>query len=386
MQCTSCGTTLQPGVTTCPSCGASVSTDTADASRYEAYNDTVPYIPYSVPSEAEASKPAGPPSSETPTSQQRAYTPDSPADAAALPETLPVGREVEQPTANQDSPASELTPINLEPPAGTVVEPSPAQQKPLPPTHPAPPPRRGPSAGVTILFIILVLLLIGGGGGLTYYATVFHPAELHAQATAVAQNVLAEATAHIETLSPQELYTQVTSRNPTINDPLVSIIWDITPHCTVTNGAYHASVSSKNEIAFCLAALALGTDFHDVAFQARVTILKGDVGGLTFRSSFDAANQLQSYFFGINSSGGYQLFTLQNTLRRGTSPAATAGLNQANLLTVIAYGHTFYLYMNKQFITNISDETLASGGFGFFALDTQNPTEIAFSNAQAWIL
>jgi zinc-ribbon domain len=385
MQCTSCGTTLQPGVTTCPSCGASVSTDTADASPYEAYNDTVPYIPYSVPTEAEASKPTGPPSPETPASQQHAYTPDSPADSTALPETLPVWREAEQPTANQDSQASELTPINSEPLAGTVVEPPPVQQKPLPPTQPAPPPRRGPSAGVTILFIILVLLLIGGGGGLTYYATVFHPAELHAQATAVARNVLAEATAQIATLSPQELYTQVTSRNPTINDPLVDTIWDIGPHCTVTNGTYQASVSSKNEIAFCLA-LVLGTDFHDVAFQARVTILKGDVGGLIFRSSFDAADQLQSYFFGIDSSGGYQLFTLQNNLRRGTSPAARTGLNQANLLTVIAHGHTFYLYVNKQFITSMSDETFASGGIGFFALDTQNPTEIGISNAQAWIL
>jgi len=69
-----------------------------------------------------------------------------------------------------------------------------------------------------ITSLILLVLLIIGGSGLTYYARVFFPAQLHAQATATAQIVQADAT--FTALTPQQIYTYATNGSPVINDPL----------------------------------------------------------------------------------------------------------------------------------------------------------------------
>jgi hypothetical protein len=381
MQCTTCGTTLQPGMTTCPSCGAAVPTDTSESSPYETYAETVPYIPYHASEE------------KAPALEQSFYGP-SPLGGSSMPQGAP--------PADQDSQASESEAASpstdLEPPANEVaqgqlpfVQPESIPQPSLPtPTQPVPQPRRGLSASVTSLFIILALLIIGGGGGLAYYATIFHPAELRVQATVVAQHVVAEATARSATINPQQLYTQITSSTPSITDPLNnanSSIWEATTSCNLTNGAYHASIATKSEIVFCRA---LSTDFHNVAFQVQMTILKGDLGGLMFRGSLDASNQVQSYFFALDPVGGYHLFTLLggslNPLREGTSPAIISGLNKPNLISVIARDNRFYLYVNKQFVAVVRDNMYTSGEVGLFALDLNLPTDVVFSNAQLWAL
>lgn len=392
MQCTTCGTTLQPGMTTCPSCGAAVPTDTSESSPYETYAETVPYIPYNA-SEEKAPAPASLPSSGTPALEQSFYGPSSLGESS-MPQGAPPADQGSQ--ASESEVASPST--DLEPPADEVAQaqlplaqPEPILQPPLPtPTQPVPQPRRGLSASVTALFIILALLIIGGGGGLAYYATIFHPAELHAQATVVAKNVVAEATARSATINPQLLYTQITSRTPSITDPLNnanSSIWEATTACKLTNGAYHASIATKNEIVFCRA---LSTNFHNVAFQVQMTMLKGDLGGLMFRGSLDASNQVQSYFFALDPVEGYHLFTLLggslNPLREATSPAITSGLNKPNLITVIAQDNRFYLYVNKQFVAVVRDNSYSSGGVGLFALDLNLPTDVVFSNAQMWAL
>lgn len=386
MQCTSCGTTLQSGVTTCPSCGAAVSSDTSDSSPYETYAETVPYIPYTDNTDTDsgerASTPASSPSSDTPGPQQSYYDP-IPLAGSSMPQ--------EAPPADQGSQASEPKIASLstdtELPANVVAQPQP----PFPaPTQPVSQPRRGRSASVTALLVILVLLIIGSGGGLAYYAAVFHPTELHAQATAVAQNVATEATARAAAIDPQQLYTQITSSTPSITDPLNNAdnsIWETTTSCNLTNGAYHASIATMRVIVFCRAML---TDFRNVAFQVQMTILKGDLGGLMFRGSIDASNQVQSYFFALDPVGGFHLFTLVggtlNPLHEDTSPAITSGLNNPNLITVIAQDNRFYLYVNKQFVAVVRDNSYSSGEVGLFALDLKLPTDIVFSNAQMWAL
>jgi hypothetical protein len=55
-------------------------------------------------------------------------------------------------------------------------------------------------------------------------------------------------------------------------------------------------------------------------------------------------------------------------------------------LTVIAQGNNIYLYINKQFVGSASDGTYGSGEIGFFASDTNNATDVAFSNARVWAL
>src|SRR5260370_33670830 len=95
MQCSSCGTTLQPGMTRCPSCGAPVSTDTSDSSPYEEHAGAVPYIPYTPLKEREAA-PAAPMAQEGSRSsdllaatQAQHAAPPAPCVVAVAPPHLP---------------------------------------------------------------------------------------------------------------------------------------------------------------------------------------------------------------------------------------------------------------------------------------------------------
>ena len=375
MQCSSCGTTLQPGMTRCPSCGAPVSTDTSDSSPYEEHASAVPYIPYTPLKEREAA-PAAPAAQEAP-SNLGSLAGAQPQQAATP--AVAFGPLAQAPAA-QPFAAQQWTP----------VQPAVVQQ---------PPQRQGLSPLAITLSVILALLIIGGAGGLIYYATGPYPAEQHEKATAVVQTVLAQqqqanaqATANIATLTPQELYTRITSSKPAISDPLDSINHSLfvslsnpTSSCGFTGSAYHASASA-GFIGPCLAPAVSVSNF---AFQAQMTIIKGNAGGLIFRLNF-AASSLNTYLFLIDHLGGYRLVALQNNnnarqLAIGVSPAVNVGLNQSNLLTVIARGSNFYLYVNKQYITSAGDNAFSSGVVGVFASGA-NATDVVFSNAQVWKL
>jgi hypothetical protein len=379
MQCSSCGTNLQPGMTKCPSCGAPVSIDTSD-SPYEENAGAVPYIPYTPLKEREAA----PASSATP--------------------ATPAAQESSQ----SSSPLVGTPPQQAAPPAGSgslaqapAAQPFAAQQwTPVqPPVAQQPPQRQGLSPMAITLSVILALLIIGGAGGLIYYMTGPYPAEQHAQATAVVQNVLAQqqqanaqATANIATLTPQELYTRITSSKPAITDPLDSVnhsnfisVSNPKFSCGFTGGVYHASVSPK----ITGPCVAPAIDISDFAFQAQMTILKGDAGGLIFRFNL-AQSSFNSYLFFIDRLGSYSLVAIQNNnnarqLANGVNSAIKVGLNQGNLLAVIARGSNLYLYVNKQYITNVGDNTFNTGVVGVFATGS-NATDVAFSNAQVWRL
>ncbi len=378
MQCSSCGAALQPGVTSCPSCGAPVSTDTSDSSPYEEHAGAVPYIPYTPLKEREAS-PASPAAPAAPTAQEGSRNSDLLAGAQPQQAATPAGSGplAQALAAPQPFAAHQAMP----------VQPAVAQQ------------RQGLSPLAITLSVILALLIIGGAGGLIYYATGPYPAEQHAQATAVVQNVLAQqqqanaqATANIAALTPQKLYAQVTSGKPAISDPLDNINHSLfvtvsrpTGSCGFTGGAYHASASAK----FTSPCIAPAVGVSNFAFQAQMTIIKGDAGGLIFRLNLGSSSA-NSYLFLIDRLGGYRLVAIQNNnnvkqLANGLSSAINMGLSQSNLLTVIARGSNFYLYVNKQYITSVGDNTFSTGVIGVFAAGA-NATDAVFSNAQVWRL
>lgn len=412
MQCSSCRTTLQPGATTCLACGAVVSAETSDASPYETHADAIPYIPYTPLIERGAVPPNSPapgispaddrearpyndsPALGTPTPQQSFY------GVGSLPATPPAAPSAGGYGAQMAAPPFYSQPALSEKRLG-VAQPQVFQGSvPPQPLLVQQVPRHGLSVGVTILLIILALLLIGGGSGLTYYATVSYPAELHAQATAVVQNILtqqAQATANVDALTPQELYTQVTNQSPTINDPLSSqahSIWGSSSNaklgCDFVGGTYHVRVS-PTATANTVDCFAPATDFSDFAFQVQVNIIKGDQGGLIFRADL-STTPIRSYLFAIDQHGLYALVAFQGggnnnkVVSNGPSSAINTGLNRTNLLTVIARGNKFYLYVNKQFITSVSDSTFKSGTVGLSVSAAQTPTETVFSNAQIWTL
>ena len=189
--------------------------------------------------------------------------------------------------------------------------------------------------------------------------------------------------------SPQDRYNQITNSNPTFSDPLQSQDknnWSEDTECSFSGGAYHVHVPSTF-FAWCIEQ---SIDFSNFLYQVQLTIAKGDYGGIIFRE--DYTNTIFYHFY-IGQDGSYNLFLYQDIkgqqgelLQSGHSSAINTGLNQTNLIAVLASGNNLYLYINKQFVTNISDGNSRSGLIGVIALPNNNPTEVVASNAQVWKL
>jgi serine/threonine protein kinase len=157
--------------------------------------------------------------------------------------------------------------------------------------------------------------------------------------------------------------------------------------CAFTGGAYHVNVGGGSW-RYCESSSPM---FSDFAYQVQVTIVKGDIGGISFRTDNTNAN---SYFFGIGQNGDYVLRTSNNCpsntcnvseLRRGTSTVIKTGLNQSNLVAVVASGRTIDLYVNHQKIDRVIDSTYSQGQIGVAASDeNSSSTEVVFRDAKVW--
>ncbi len=293
---------------------------------------------------------------------------------------------------------------------------------------PEPPERRRRlSTGMIWIIVVLVLLLIGGSG-LILYSTVYVPGKQHADATATVQTQLtgtavaqvtgtaqAKATSTSQAIATstaqanatataiagatatatalQNLYTTTTSGNPALNDPLTgndANNWDENQAvggggCAFSGGAYHATMPQKGFYFACFSESATYTNF---AYQVRLKIITGDDGGIVFRGN---SVSYKFYRFYINQKGSYCIDLAQDinhvkSFFCNASSVINTGLNQTNLLTVIAQGSNIYMYINKQYVASLSDNTYSSGKIGVFVGDETNATDVAFNNAQLWIL
>lgn len=273
------------------------------------------------------------------------------------------------------------------PPLSRYPSPQPAKTPPL--EQPAlPTPQRGKrfSLRLTILLSILALLIIGTSG---FYAIASRSTNLHRRA-------ISTVTAKVS--STTRLYLTATSGNTSLNDPLIhndinNWVEYVSPQgggCAFRGGAYYSTALQKD----ILPCLAQGTDFSDFTYQVQMTISTGDEGGLIFRSDDINPNNYPSstnyYLFGIRNDGHYSLSYQSNQpgvlLSSGSNSAIKSGLNQPNLLTVIARGSNISLYVNQQYITSVNDSTRSSGLIGVFAQDDGNSTDVAFSNVEVWTL
>lgn len=218
-------------------------------------------------------------------------------------------------------------------------------------------------------------------------------ATTQAIATATAQGH-ANATATVQAVTNFYAAT-VTAGNPVLNDPLQndsqSSNWDMgnsaiagDGSCSFTGGSYHSKPPQKSSFAPCFAQ---GTNFSNFSFQVRMTIVQGDQGGIIFRGSY---NDGTFYYFYINRGGSFALETfnhykLTGVIQNGSSSAIQTGLNQLNLIAVVAKGSTLDLFVNMQHIASMSDGTYNQGQIGVIAESTQNPTEVVFSDAEVWL-
>ena len=118
-------------------------------------------------------------------------------------------------------------------------------------------------------------------------------------------------------------------------------------------------------------------------------IIKGNAGGVIFLAH-TVDNKF--YVFYAGQDGSYEIFfcaaSTCTTLTTGNSSAIKQGLNQNNLIAVIAQRSTIGLYMNHQLIDHLDDSTYSSGQIGVIALPYKSgsATEVAYNNAKVWIV
>jgi eukaryotic-like serine/threonine-protein kinase len=254
---------------------------------------------------------------------------------------------------------------------------------------------------IIVLITAVLLLLVGGGAGLVYFSITNHSAP--AQTTPVAQvHATTSATAQANSTPPTSPTASVLQNpypphtgNLIFDDPLKDnsrgYRWDVGPFgngrsCAFTGGSYHVGVSIQGQ-GQVLACDAEAVTFANLTYEVQMTILKGDRGGMFFRQ---VGTQGPYYYFSIKIDGSYEFDSFNGStlivLQRGTSPAVKTGLNQPNLLAVVAQGSGIDLYVNGQSIIHLNDGTSSSGLIGLAADATDLPAEVAFNNAKIWML
>jgi len=298
---------------------------------------------------------------------------------------------------------------------------------------------------IVILLVVLAVLLIGGGLGLAYLS-IIGQMTAHTQATTIAQTktaaILATATAKTRadlTASAARAATAQSNTNATATaqgsiaataiaamtataqvnanamatataiaanpDPyppgggMLALLdplrdnsqgnnWDTTANCAFTGGAYHVSAPNVHVFVSCAAK---STNFSNFAYEVQMQIIKGDVGGIIFRA--DTTHNTH-YLFNVTDTGNYELLlcsgnTCHDIIATASSIAIHNGLNQANLVAVVAIGNTITLYVNNQKIASATDSTYSHGAIGVAAnafATNGHPTEVVFSNAKAWMV
>ena len=257
MQCISCGTALQPGMSNCPRCGAPIPSSAPPPSSPGGNTDSTIPADFGPFRETASAAPASPLGGIPP---QNIYTTGTAQD------TIPANRSISpyDPYAGQHYIAN---PPSYVPPA----------------PQPLPKQRRGLSKGMLILLVILVLLVIVGSS-IVYYFSIPYPAQIRAQATATAQarvNAVATATAQViqhdnatataqaqATLTAQQnIYDQATSGIPVVTDSLANnsqLNWNQYDSannggCIFTGGMYHVKELDKGYFQFCFVSQTIST-------------------------------------------------------------------------------------------------------------------------------
>ncbi|GCE13942.1 hypothetical protein [Tengunoibacter tsumagoiensis] len=343
-----------------------------------------------------------------------------------------------QPSLATETTLPLTTPLPREELPETGIPQPPTTTKPVWP----PPPRTRKSTRLStilkvIVLVLALLLVIGGFSFITYSTTTqfrssitsslaaevkatssvqktaqaqaqstanaLNTAQTNIEATATAQSdTVAQATAAVDNATATasalgDLYTNSTNGTPLFDDPLSDNTgagkWDegapsTNTGCTfsTTDVMYHVSEATQGYLQPCVAQ---ATRFSSFAYQARLTINKGNPGqaGLLFR--IDSTNK-NYYFFHIGSDGSYALDLYQNanpnTLIKGRNSAITIGMGQSNTLAVIANSNRINLYANGTYLDSVNDSTFSAGKIGLGVINQGTPIDVSCSDAQVWSL
>ncbi len=391
MNCTSCGANLPPGVASCPMCGMPT-----------LYNVTGPSYGTNQP----APYGTNPPSygGNIPNSPSPYGAPPPPPTAYGTPPYGTPGTPVAEPYSSPGFDPYNQPGVNFAQgqPAMNYMQRQPQQSFSPQPTAPTPPPKKS-GRGRIIALAIVALVVIIVAAGIVGAVVINNTNTQHANATATASTQAQHLTAtsvvnqHMTATAVAITTTYPFSNNLKLNDPLIDNSkgenWDtVTPSstqggCVFTAQSYHAFEPQSGFFHTCMAN---NSNFTNFTFEVEMMIAKGDGGGLIFRSNSQATS---FYYFSIYQDGSYDLSVYVSTsgssarsLAHGNATGFSTGLNQTNLVSVVAKGGTLSLYVNKQQITSVTDSTYTSGEIGLVAEYANGSTEVVYTNAKVWQL
>lgn len=352
MKCNNCGSELPPGAAACPMCG------TLTPQYGFGSGEATPYDATIASSYSTLSPGAPPPPS---------YYPPNPQSPYGKPSSTIYGSESYGPSS---SPAYRNSPYTTPPPT--------------PPTR-----SRDKSIAIIIGAGLLLMVLIGASILVLLHSssnsTGINPTPTTATHTAPQATVTATAS------SSQNPYAPNTG-TLVLNDPLTDnsrgYKWDEasfsgTDSCGFTGGAYH--VVEKTGL-ICIPE-AKNLVLSNFAFEVDIKVVKGDNGGIAFH-----INQVNKtfYSFDISPDGSYILQVYTNkytTLSQGSNSVIHKGLDQSNLVAVVANGDLITIYVNNQIIDSVHDRTFSQGQIGVLSFASNGATDdVIASNARAWSL
>ena len=257
-----------------------------------------------------------------------------------------------------------------------------------------PPAQKQTTRNIVLIVIVLCIII---GGTISFLALQKPHGSSTTQQNTQQSNTNATATAPVVSTYPSYLPSTGTL---VIDDPLQHADnWSdsTTGHCLFTNNTYHVRTLTNNVLYSCYAQPD-NTALENVtnsAFEVQMTIVQGDCGGLAFRASLSNFPQhYKFYVVSICQDGKFALFKYNvarqgyDTIRTYTYSAAfNAGINQENMIDVVAMGSTLSIFLNKQQVAKVQDTSLTQGNFGLIAnAANDNITEVVYRAAKIWTL
>lgn len=255
----------------------------------------------------------------------------------------------------------------------------------------APQPQKRGSSPLLIAILVVLILILVGGAGLTYYLLAGRSSQNPNTARTTTPTTAASTpgitpSPTFNTNDPQSLYNQVTATTPAFSEPLTTLNagdWSgpDPAQCSFTSQGLRLNVPSNASSVLCTAS---ASNYNDFAYQVQLKVARGQ-GGLVFRGNSAGVYLLeidaQQQVFGLVSIAGGNSTANGKILMSSQSSSINVTPNQTNLLAIIARGNKLYVYINKQFVNSVTDNTSSAGAIGVVCF---RDTDITFSNAQVW--
>ncbi len=238
-------------------------------------------------------------------------------------------------------------------------------------------------------------------------AVISNPATATAQAKQVATaqafksaTIVAEATAQASATAAapsiaQKQFDKIINTSPKVTGFQSDEKWDKTASCILTpqNTAYQATVAIAGQYVRCMANT---TQLKNFAYQVTLAI-NGDAGGVIFRSEDQTGT---FYRFSLSNSSAKpnsdefavilcQQNCASNAVNEGTLLAqdqVSVDPNKPVILTVIARDTIIDMYVNGNFIYQLTDQPVLSGAIGVYAASINTSTSVTFTNPKVWQL